>query len=119
MVKSICIILRKLPYGTVLASEAVRHALGGVVEEMEQVSLILLDSGVYSAKKGQDTADTEYQSIGSGISDCIGMGVDVYADQNSIKEQGIDAEDLLDGVKALDSSDIANIIKESGTVMIF
>jgi predicted peroxiredoxin len=117
--KSICIILRKLPYGTVLAAEAVRHALGGVVEEMEQVSLVLLDAGVYAAKKTQYTSGTEYKSIGEGIGDCIDMGVDVYADQNSIKEQGIESEDLFEGVKALGSTDIADIIKEAGTVMIF
>jgi predicted peroxiredoxin len=117
--KSICIILRKLPYGTVLAAEAVRHALGGVVEEMEQVSLVLLDAGAYSIKKAQETSGTEYQSIGGGIDDCINMGVEVYADQNSIYEQGIKQDDLLEGVKTLGSQEIADIIKEAGTVMIF
>jgi sulfur relay (sulfurtransferase) DsrF/TusC family protein len=117
--ENICIILRKPPYGTVLASEAVRHALGGVVEEMEQVSLVLLDGGVYAAKKGQDTSGTEYQNVGEGISDCINIGVDVYADKNSMKEQGIGSEDLLEGIKTLGSPDISDIIKESGTVMIF
>lgn len=117
--KSICIILRKLPYGTVLASEAVRHALGGVAEEMEQVALVLLDGGVYAAKKDQDTSGTEYQSIGDGIGDCINMGVDVYADQNSLKEQEIKPEDILEGVQTLGSPDITDIIKEAGTLMIF
>ena len=116
---NICIILRKPPYGTVLASEAVRHALGGVVEEMEQVSLVLLDGGVYAARKGQDTSGTEYLNVGEGIGDCIDMGVDVYADQNSLKEQDFDPSDLLEGVKALGSPDISDIIKEAGTVMIF
>ena len=116
--ESVCIVLRKPPYGTVLASEAVRHALGGVVEEM-QTSLVLLDAGVYAAKKDQDTSGTEYQSIGEGVGDCIDMGVDVYADKNSMKEQGIEPADMLEGVKALGSSDIAGIVKEAGTVMIF
>jgi sulfur relay (sulfurtransferase) DsrF/TusC family protein len=117
--ENICIILRKPPYGTVLAAEAVRHALGGVVEAMEQVSLVLLDSGVYAARKGQDISGTDYQSIGEGISDCIDMGVDVYADQNSLNEQDFDFSDLIEGVQALGSPDIADIIKEAGTVMIF
>jgi sulfur relay (sulfurtransferase) DsrF/TusC family protein len=44
---SVCIILRKPPYGTVDAAEAVRHALGGVIEELA-VRLILLDAGVHA-----------------------------------------------------------------------
>jgi sulfur relay (sulfurtransferase) DsrF/TusC family protein len=117
--ESVCIVLRKAPYGTVLASEAVRHALGGVVEEMQQVALVLLDAGVYAAKKDQDTSATEYQSIGEGIVDCLDMGVDVYADKNSMKEQGIEPANLLEGVKALGSSEVAGLIKDAGTVMIF
>jgi sulfur relay (sulfurtransferase) DsrF/TusC family protein len=76
-VNSISVILRRLPYGTVDASEAVRHALGGITEDMA-VKLILVDGGVAVAKKGQNTNSTEYLNMESGIIDCIDMGAEVY-----------------------------------------
>ncbi len=53
---SISIILRRPPYGTVDAPEAIRHALGGITEDMA-VRLILVDGGVTAAKKGQDISN--------------------------------------------------------------
>jgi sulfur relay (sulfurtransferase) DsrF/TusC family protein len=114
----ISIVLRKPPYGTVDAPEAIRHALGGITEDMN-VKLILLDGGVNAARKGQDTSNTEYLNIEAGIKDCIDMGVEVYADKMSIKDEQIDANDLIDGVIVSNGSEIAEIIKESDTVMIF
>lgn len=115
---SISIILRRPPYGTVDAPEAIRHALGGVIEEIS-VNLILLDGGVNAARKGQDISHTEYASIESAIKDCIDMGIAVYADKTSIKDEQIEDSQLIDGVIVANSSEIAEIIKESDTVMIF
>lgn len=115
---SIGIILRKPPYGTVDAPEAIRHALGGIIEDMA-VKLILVDGGVNAAKKGQDTSNTEYSSIESGIKDCIDMGADVYADKTSIKDEHLENDDIIDGVIIANSSEIAEIINESDTTMIF
>ncbi len=116
--KNVCIVLRKPPYGTVTASEAIRHALGGVVAELP-TSLVLLDSGVHSARVRQVTDETEYLSVGEGIGDCIDMGVEVYADKGSLSEQGIEPEDLIEGIKVLSGSEIDGIIKDSATTMIF
>jgi sulfur relay (sulfurtransferase) DsrF/TusC family protein len=115
---SVCIVLRKPPYGTVLAAEAVRHALGGAVEELP-TTLVLLDSGVLSAKAGQDVSSTGYQGIAEGISDCADFGVDVYAEVDSLDAYGLKSADLVPGVEVLDKERIAGIIKDAGTVMIF
>lgn len=116
--ESISIILRRPPYGTVDAPEAIRHALGGITEDMS-VHLVLIDGGVNAARKGQDTSDTEYSSIEEGIRDCIDMGVKVYVDKSSLKSEHIEAEGLIDGVIIANGSDIADIIKGSDTTMIF
>ncbi len=116
---SISIILRRPPYGTIDASEAIRHALGGVIEDMA-VKLILVDGGVAAAKKEQDTSNTEYLSIESGIKDCTDMGADVYADKNSIKEEHLDKDEIIEGgVIIANGLEIAEIIKESDVTMIF
>lgn len=115
---SISIILRRPPYGTVDTSEAVRHALGGITEDMA-VKLILVDGGVNTAKKGQHTDSTEYLNMESGIIDCIDMGAEVYVDKMSMEEERLKSNDIVEGVKILNSSEIADIISNSDTTMIF
>ena len=115
---SICIVLRRPPYGTVDASEAIRHSLGGITEDMS-VKLILVDGGVNTAKKGQNTDSTEYLNMESGIIDCVDMGAEVYADKMSMDEAGLEAGDLVEGVRISNSVEIADIISNSDTTMIF
>ncbi|MDI6729079.1 MAG: DsrE family protein [Thermodesulfovibrionales bacterium] len=115
---SVCIILRRPPYGSVDASEAVRHALGGLTNEMD-VKLILLDGGVAAARKGHNVSGTEYSSIEEGIKDCIDMGALVYADKASMKDHHIESGDIIEGVIIANGSEIAEVIKESDTTMIF
>lgn len=115
---SISIILRRPPYGSVDASEAIRHAMGGATNDID-VKLVLSDGGVHAAKKGQDVSGTEYQSIEEGIKDCIDFGVEVYADEGSLREERIEIGDLIDGVKTANGTEIAALISESGTTMIF
>jgi sulfur relay (sulfurtransferase) DsrF/TusC family protein len=115
---SISIILRRPPYGTVDASEALRHALGGVTDDME-VKLLLLGGGVHAARKGQDASQTEYLNAGDGIQDCIDMGVAVYADEASLKREQLDEDCIIKGVTITNGAEIADIIGKTDTTMIF
>ena len=115
---SISIIIRRPPYGTVDTSEALRHALGGVTEDME-VKLLLLGGGVHAARKGQDASGTEYLNAGEGIQDCIDLGVAVYADDASMKREGMKTDDLVEGVKIASGAEIADILAMTDTTMIF
>jgi len=115
---SISIILRRPPYGTVDASEALRHALGGVTNEME-VKLLLIGGGVHSARKGQDASQTEYMNAGEGIQDCIDMGVAVYADAASLRREQVVNDRLMEGVTVISGAEIADIIGRTDTTMIF
>jgi len=116
--ESISIILRRPPYGTADAAEAVRHALGGITEDIT-VRLILVDGGVTTAKKGQNTGSTEYLNMESGVIDCVDMGAEVYADKMSMEKAGLEAGDLVEGVRISNSIEIADIISNSDTTMIF
>ena len=115
---SISIILRRPPYGTVDASEALRHALGGVTNDME-VKLLLVGGGVQAARKGQDASQTEYLNAGEGIQDCIDMGVAVYADDASLKREQVGTDSLIEGVTVASSAEIADIVGKTDTTMIF
>lgn len=114
----VAMILRKAPYGDINAAEAIRHSLGGVADGLNIV-LLLVDGGVLTAKKGQSEVGTGFTNLETALKDCLEMGVEVYADKSSLKEQYLDLEDLIDGVKVVNSHEIAGIIKESDVTMIF
>jgi sulfur relay (sulfurtransferase) complex TusBCD TusD component (DsrE family) len=116
--ESISIVLKRPPYGTVDAAEAIRHALGGITDDME-VRLILVAGGVHAARKGHDASSTEYMSIEDGIRDCIDMGVVVSVEKSSMIEANIAGEDLIEGVDIASGTEIAEFIKQSDTAMIF
>ena len=112
------LILRRSPYSTVDAAEAVRHALGGLTNDVD-VTLILLDDGAFAAIKTQDVAGTPYQSLSEGITDCIDMGAEVVVDEASLAECCMGIENLVPGVKTTDSAGVARIVGESSLTMIF
>jgi sulfur relay (sulfurtransferase) DsrF/TusC family protein len=116
--KSIAIILIKPPYGCINAVEAVRHALGAVGEDLD-VSLVLVDSGVLAAVKGQDAGDTGFMSIGGSVGDCIDMDVKVYADKASLRAAHLEEGDLVDGVQVVNSSEASEIVGQADRVIIY
>ncbi len=115
---NVAMILKRSPYGDINAAEAVRHALGAVSSEMS-VDLILLGGGVLLAKKGQDDKGTGFTNLESALKDCVDMGVDVYADTASLKTQGVASNDLVESVKLVGAKEIAGLIQEAESTMIF
>jgi predicted peroxiredoxin len=116
--ETLCVISRKAPYATVDASEAIRHAMGGVVEEVS-VRLILTGEGVNAARASQDTSETNYESIASGIEDCIDMDIEVIADRSSVVIAGIGEDSIVKGIKVLEGAAIAEMIMNSDQTMVF
>jgi tRNA 2-thiouridine synthesizing protein D len=114
----IAVILRRQPYGDISAAEAVRHALGGVADELG-VDLILVDGGVSLAKTGQDDAGTSFTNLEGALKDCIDMGVAVYADKASLREQHLEPADIVEGVKLVNAIQVAEVIQQARTTMIF
>jgi sulfur relay (sulfurtransferase) DsrF/TusC family protein len=115
---NITMILKRSPYGDINAAEAVRHALGAVSFEIS-VDLILVDGGVLLTKKGQDDTGTGFTNLEGALKDCLEMGVTVYADHSSLKNWRVAADDVIEGVKTVDSKEIAGLIKEGKTTVIF
>jgi len=114
----VAMILKRSPYGDINAAEAVRHALGAVSFEMG-VDLILMDGGVLLAKKGQDDTGTGFTNLEGALKDCIEMGVAVYADDYSLKTQRVGLSDVVDGAKVVSGKEIAELVKQAKSTMIF
>ncbi len=114
----VAMIVQHVPYGTVNAAEAVRHALGAVVNELS-VDMLLVDGGVLLAKKGQDDAGTGLTGLEETLRDCLDMGITVYADASSLLSQRITRDDLVEGVQTASGEDIAGIIKSAKSTILF
>ncbi len=114
----VAMILRKPPYGDINAAEAVRHALGAMSGDIA-ASLILVDGGVQLARKGQDDTGTGFTNLEATLKDCAEMGVEVFVDSLSLIEQDLKKEDIVEGVKVVDESAIAALLKQAGSTMIF
>ncbi len=111
-------ILKRSPYGDINAAEAVRHALGAVSSEMN-VDLILVEGGVLLAKKGQDDAGTGFTNLEEALKDCVDMGVAVCADTASLKALGVPSNEVVENVKLVGAKEIAGLLKEAQSTMIF
>ncbi len=116
--KKLAILLMKAPYGDINAAEAVRHALGAVAGDID-VSLVLADRGILLATKGQDEGDTGFTNLGESLKDCIDMGVDVYAEKASLRQERLEEADLIEGVNVIAGSEVSDIVGEADKTMIF
>jgi tRNA 2-thiouridine synthesizing protein D len=114
----IAMVLRRAPYGDINAAEAVRHAMGGISDDLN-VDLILVDGGVLLAKKGQDDAGTGFTNLEGALKDCLDMGVAVYADRASVREQHLEPSDIQGGVRIANATQIAELLQEAKTTLIF
>ena len=111
------VILRKPPYGTTNAAEAVRHAGGASGFEYEPI-LYLIDGGVCAAKQGQDAGDTGFTGIGESI-ELLSDEMEIYACQNSLREFGLKEDDLIEGIQIDDGHVLKDALKNAQSVMIY
>jgi sulfur relay (sulfurtransferase) DsrF/TusC family protein len=95
----------------------VRHA-GGAPGFDYKATLYLIDSGVYNAKKNQDAGDTGFTGIGESL-EMLSDEMEIYANQDSLQEYGLEENDLIEGVKIDDGKVLKHALKNSQSVMIF
>ncbi len=114
---NLLVILRKPPYGVINAAEAVRHA-GGASGFDYKSTLYLMNSGVYTAKKNQDSADTGFSGLGESL-ELLSDEMDIYACRDSVNEYNLKVDDLIEGVKIDDGEALKLALKNSQSVMIF
>jgi sulfur relay (sulfurtransferase) DsrF/TusC family protein len=114
---NLLVILRKPPYGVINAAEAVRHA-GGAPGFDYKATLYLIDSGVYNAKKNQDSGNSGFTGIGESL-ELLSDEMDIYACRNSLKECSLKDDDLIEGVKIDDGEALKQALTNAQSVMIF
>lgn len=113
---SITFISRSAPYGRNKANLCLDMALASAVFEQD-VSYVFMDDGVYQLLKGQDGTAIDTKTLGNALETLSLYGVEnVFADQQSLAQRDIDAQELLPGLQLIDSEAVAELIEKSDTV---
>ena len=112
----ITFISRSAPYGSNRANLCLDMALACAVFEQD-VNYVFLDDGIYQLLKGQDGAAIQNKTLGSALETLALYSIEnVYVDQQSLKERGIDAAELLPGIKLIENYALSRLIKSADLV---
>lgn len=112
-------LMRKAPHGTIYAYEGLEALLIFCSYE-QSINLILMDDGVYTLKKGQDTTEIGTKEFSTTFRVLRDYGVErIIVDKTSLIERGLTKEDLIIDVEVLEASEIIAIMKEQKVILPF
>src|SRR3990172_6561847 len=104
---NLCIVIRRAPYGSVSAAEAVRHVIGAVHAGLS-VHAVLVDDGVYLVRQDQDPGNTGWTSLSDALRQALGPGatgssapVRGYVHRPSAETPGLDQFALVPTVEPI------------------
>ncbi len=127
MAKTLCVILRKPPYGSLDAAEAVRHLGGALGNGLRPVGL-LVDDGVYLAKAGQQAAGG-WTDLSAALADLLAQtGTDsdgggrraaVYVHGPSLRARGLGETDLVPGCHVVDEAEAAALLGRADATLVY
>ena len=94
MPKKVLVIMKKAPYGTVYAAEALRAMMGLAAFEIE-VEALLMNDGVFVALKNQKPDAIEMKALGAVLPQMDDMDINkFYVCGESLKERNITMDQL-------------------------
>ena len=109
MVGSICVLIRKAPYGIEDAFAGLRLGLATIANGIE-TRVILLEDGVLAAKKDQNTEKIGMPSILDTINDLLSLDVKILCIEDHLGERGIEKQDLIEGINFIEEKEISNYL---------
>lgn len=128
MIKSLGIVVRRAPYGTINAGEALRHASGGITFGVTTI-LVLTEDGVYVAVSDQHGEQVDFTSLSGPLAQLIqqkGTTVDgspiggrVVVHEPSLAARGLAAERLVAGVEIVNDAAFANLLGGCDAVLTY
>lgn len=121
MAKSVCIMVRHAPYGTIHVAEAVRHINGAVANGFDTTA-VFVDDGVYALKTKQKETETGFTNLGNALADVLAKmepKASILVHQFSAGKRGLSEKDLLPGIKWIDDAELADITADSASLMLF
>jgi len=128
MVRSVCILVRRAPYGTMNAAEALRHLNGAVANGLEATA-ILIGDGVYLAREDQRAEEAGWTSLSRALRQALTVRrqqaedsenqARIYVHRASVERRGLQEAALVPGVELLSDQELARLVGEAEAVLIF
>ena len=109
MINSMCVLIRKAPYGTEDAFAGLKLGLATIANGME-TKVILMEDGVFNAMKHQKSEKIHMPSIIDAINDLLSLDVKIYCVLDHLIERGIEKENLMDEINFIDEKNISDIV---------
>lgn len=115
----IMIMMRKAPYGTIYSFEGLESVL--IMGAYEQdISLIFVDDGVYSIKKGMDTTQLGIKNFSPTFRVLEGYDIEkLYIDRESMESRGLTLDDFVVEPEVLDKEEITKLMEEQDAIFPF
>ncbi len=113
------VVFKKTPYGTSFTGEGIRvlSSLGAFEVEC---SVLFTDDGVFALVKDQNPEELEMKSLGKAVESLSGVVKEILVSEESLKERGIQREDLIDAdLKLVNRKEIHGIITQCKCILTF
>jgi sulfur relay protein TusC/DsrF len=111
MVESICVMVRKAPYGTEDAFAGLKLALATTANGMD-TSVIFAEDGVFCAMKDQNPEQLAMPSIMDVIDDLLSLDVRLFCVKGDLTARHIDREELIEDIHFIDGNDLSRMTME-------
>lgn len=113
--KSVAVVVRRLPFGSVKAAEGLRVALGQTLSA-NHVTVVFIDDGVWSATtlKPEPVEDGDFEKP---ISLLHELGHSLVADSDSLGARGIIS--VLRGIEMKPRREAIDILTDAGAVIVY
>ena len=118
MVGSVCVLVRKAPYGTEDAFAGLKLGLATIANGLN-TNVILIEDGVYNAVRNQSSEQIGMPLIIDAINDLISLDVKIYCVENHLEERGIKKDDLLKELVFIDENEISLLCLEADAITSF
>jgi sulfur relay (sulfurtransferase) DsrF/TusC family protein len=125
--KTVCVLLRQPPYGSLVAAEAVRHLSGALANGQRAVGL-LVDDGVYLARPGQQAAGG-WLDLSRALANLLALEATddsgearravVLVHEPSLRERGLEKTELVPGCRVVDESEMAAVLGQADATLVY
>ena len=117
IVKKIMHVMREAPHGTIYTYEGLEMILIMAAYDQD-ISVAFIDDGVFSLKRDQDTEGIGVKGFSKTFGALEGYDVEkLYVDQISLKERGLEKNDLILDVEILSSAEIGKLMAQQDVVI--
>ena len=94
--------------------------IGNAVLALEKnATIVLLDEGVYFGVNNQDPSEIELLNNTDYIQDFLGLGGRILALEPSLKKRGLLDDDIIEGIKMIDHSQLVQEIEKHNVSLTF